>query len=371
MRRDDIYRLLLPKTHRHLLTAAVALWAGQIFTTYRLPSGWGFALLPWIAAVVGLAECAAWGQDLLGPERRRYRWGMALDRAAWWLGIATRVFVYGALFLYANAKLDTSPVVDHEVLLASKAGVRRGFFGALPSELATIRMGNDATEQFSMPLIYGEARDLWGGEHVALRTRAGYFHVPWIVGIERDEAYYTKDILQLTPTAREPQKRLIQYYSNHQRWSDVVEAGRAYARLYPADHEYILWLGSTLGFAQRYEESIALLTDLAPRHPTYDVDQQLGWSLNWSGRSQEAAVVLERSIPKNPEEFEAYYHLGYVYEDMGQLEQSLHYFTKARDILGHFPEVEAKIAVLQPLVEAAHNRRARARLHATTIRQPD
>jgi tetratricopeptide (TPR) repeat protein len=56
--------------------------------------------------------------------------------------------------------------------------------------------------------------------------------------------------------------------------------------------------------------------------------QAYGAALNWAGQSAEASVVLKESIHLDPDNWEAYYHLGYVYGDMGQFEEAIGFFEE-------------------------------------------
>lgn len=271
-------RALLVKTYKHGITIAVSVWALYVFTEYRLPVGWLLYLLPFASLIVGIAGVVAFLQDLLGPDRHDMKIGPFLSKVEWGMNAMVRVLVYGALFVFANAKLDTTPTVDQETVLRTITGVRLNWTERLPSLVSTI----DST-------------------------------------------------------------------------------GLDYARLYPNDHEYLLWVGTSLGFAQRYTESIKILNDLIVRHPSYEVHQQLGWSLNWSGQSQRASEVLERSIALDPENFEAYYHLGYVYMDMAVNEKALASFKAVLTRLPHFPEVQSKIAQLEPIVARERSLLSRAK----------
>lgn len=348
-------RAFLVKTYKHGITITISVWALYIFTEYRLPVGWLLFLLPFLSLIVSVAGFVAFLQDVLGPDRHDMKFGSFLSKVEWGMNAMVRVLVYGALFLFANAKLDAAPTVDHETVLHNIAGVRLDWIDRVPSLVGTIEDWKSPGDVIRVPLRSSEEQQLWGGEHITIRTRAGHFGVPWIVAIERDEAYATREVLKLAPTATEAWKRLIHYYINHQRWDDVVHTGLEYARLYPNDHEYLLWLGTSLGFAQGYTESIKILDELITRHPSYEVHQQLGWSLNWSGQSQRAAEVLERSIALDPENFEAYYHLGYVYMDMSVSEKALASFKAVVARLPHFPEVQSKIAQLEPIVAREQN----------------
>ena len=85
-----------------------------------------------------------------------------------------------------------------------------------------------------------------------------------------------------------------------------------------------------------------------------------GATLSYAGKKLRAAEVLERSIPLNPDYWEAYYHLGYVYADLGRQEDAVAMFKKVLERNPNFPEVETEIAKLKEAIvaqQAAQQRR--------------
>lgn len=80
------------------------------------------------------------------------------------------------------------------------------------------------------------------------------------------------------------------------------------------------------------------------QRPTYENMQRYGLSLNWAGQSPSASEVFKASIPLDPNNWEAYYHLGYVYGDMGQYEEAIGYFEETLKRQPSSLEAKAMIA---------------------------
>lgn len=168
-------RAFLVKTYKHGITITISVWALYIFTEYRLPVGWLLFLLPFLSLIVSVAGFVAFLQDVLGPDRHDMKFGSFLSKVEWGMNAMVRVLVYGALFLFANAKLDAAPTVDHETVLHNIAGVRLDWIDRVPSLVGTIEDWKSPSDVIRVPLRSSEEQQLWGGEHITIRTRAGHF----------------------------------------------------------------------------------------------------------------------------------------------------------------------------------------------------
>jgi tetratricopeptide (TPR) repeat protein len=96
-----------------------------------------------------------------------------------------------------------------------------------------------------------------------------------------------------------------------------------------------------------YGPGIDFLDYSIAQRPSYDAFQQLGWALSYQGNKRRAAEVLEHSIHLKPAYWEAYYHLGYVYSDMGRSVEALAMFEKTLQRRPNFPEVETEVKRLR------------------------
>ena len=173
-------RALLVKTYKHGITIAVSVWALYAFTEYRMPVDWPLYLLPFASLIVGIAGVVAFLQDLLGPDRHDMKIGRFIWKVEWGIHAMVRVLVYGALFVIANAKLDTTPTVDQDTVLRTITGVRLNWTERLPSLVSTIDSWESPGDVIRLPHRASEERRLWGAQHIAVRTRVGYFDVPYV-----------------------------------------------------------------------------------------------------------------------------------------------------------------------------------------------
>lgn len=344
-------------TFKHILLVATCLWALYIQMAFRVPSRLLFLLIPWIGTALSLLSLFLLLKQLFShgksdseehsqnPIRAPL---LVLEGGA---GLLVRVFIYYSLFLYANAKLDTSPPVDQTAEIAAITGGEIELRSPIPLRWANLRFPTDPQTVTRVLLRWDEARKLWGGESVVLQTRRGYFRLPWIAKIERDEEKYSREALALSPTATAAWRKLINFYLDHERWKEASAAALEYIQIHPSDDAFAMNVAGALNVSGNYADGIAILEPIVEKRPTYEAYQLLGWALSFNGQRPRAAEVLEASIPLRPEDWEAYYHLGYVYNDMGKVPEAIVHFEKVLERRPHFPEVKKQLADLRHLAE--------------------
>lgn len=333
-------------TLKYTIVVCLCLWALYVQMVYRVPSQLLFLILPWISmALVVLSFLLLMNHLLgrfLGDDLARGVFG----RIEWGANLLIRVLVYYSLLVFANGKLDRSLPVDRESRVLKMTGGEIDI--GMPIPLAWVDLASwkypGRTER--LLLQGGEQWTLWSGEPVVVQTREGFFKIPWVLRIERDEEKYSREIFKLAPSAAEAWKNLISFYLDHQRWREASGAMHEYLKIYPNAYDFALYAGGAMAVAGQYEEGIALLDYVVGRRPTYAAYQQLGWALSYQGNKARAAKVLETSIPLKPHDWEAYYHLGYVYSDMGKYREAVAMFEKVLERQPNFPEVVEQLRIL-------------------------
>jgi tetratricopeptide (TPR) repeat protein len=359
--RSAVRQFRIPPPVKYLVIAAVCGWAAYIQLYYRVPSIFVFILLPWIGAVLALLHILLLANHFVSRLSADEQLKDILRRVEWWASLVVRVHVYVSLFLYANAKLDRTFPVEHRSVALSIMKTNGNALGRLPMAWINLRSWHTPQQFERLVLTPFERDNLWGGESVLVKVHAGYFHVEWVSSIERDTEYYAKQVLEQLPTASLAWKGLINFYLQRNNTEQVVQAARQYMQYYPQDYRFLLSVGGYLGSAGHYSEAIPFLEHALQRHPSYTIHQQLGWTLSYQGNKERAAEVLEASIPLAPDDWEAYYHLGYVYIDLGKPAEALGMFEEVLKRQRHFPEVESQVTNLRKHQEFLNNFKARQR----------
>jgi tetratricopeptide (TPR) repeat protein len=361
--RDIAARFRSRVTFEDSIALCACVIAMKIQLDYRGAGHFLFLLLPLVGLALTVLNFIFLINHLLTrlPENDPFR--LALGRIKWWSNLLVRVFVYYSLLLYANAKLDNAkPVYLNTEIVSLNKGAVLGL--PMPYSWVTLRdlANQDKTEQ--VLLKASERERLWGAQPVVLTIQPGYLGIPWIAAIELDWVHYAGEILKLAPTAAYAWKNLVYFQLERKRWPEATAAAYEYLKLYPKDYDMALSVGSQFDLAVRYLDAAQFYEYVVARHPTYRAYQLLGTALSWGGRNPRAAEVLEASVKLNPDYWEAYYHLGYVYGGMGRLAEGIAAFEKALARKPNSPEMETELArqrqalaAVQAAKQAAQKRR--------------
>lgn len=334
-------------TLKYTLVVFLCLWALSVQMAYRVPSRLLFLVLPWISVALVVLSFLLLMNHLLGRFLGNDVARGVFGRIEWGANLLIRIFVYYSLLVFANGKLDRSLPVDRESTVLKITGGEIDIGVPIPVAWVDLASWKYPGQTERLLLQGREWWTLWSGEPVLVQTREGYFKIPWVVGIERDEEKYSREIFKLAPTASEAWKNLISFYLDHQRWRQASRAMHEYLKIYPNAYDFALYSGGAMAVGGQYEEGIALLDYVIGRRPTYAAYQQLGWALSYQGNKTRAADVLEASVRLNPDYWEAYYHLGYVYSDMGRPREAVAMFEKVLKRQPNFPEVEEQLHILR------------------------
>lgn len=338
-------------TFRYTLIVGFCLLGMTVHLNYRVPSRFLFLFLP---SSIGVALSALGfilviNQLLIGvPLHHPFR--QALHWIKWLVHLFIWFFVLSSLFLYANGKLDRSQPVHQasEILTITGGQINLGL--KIPYAWVSLRSWEDPNRTERLLLKRGEQRILWGGQPVVVQIRHGYFGIPWAFRIEPDEEKYNLEILKLAPTALTVWKKLVHFYLDHQQWKEAAATAHDYLKIYPNDYDFTLEVGSILNSADQYDDGIPFLDYVVKQRPTYEAYQLLGAALSHQGQKTRAAQALKEAIRINPDPWEAYYRLGYIYSDMGKYKEAAAMFEKVLERQPHFSEVEKQLADLRQRV---------------------
>ncbi len=337
---------------KHLLTVGLCVWALYIQTVYRVPGRFLFVLLPWVSlAVLGLSLVIVINYVLNGapaddPARRLSRW---MERVS---GVLVRLFVYYSILLFANGALDAAGPEERESEVLEIVGEEIDLGVTVPYSWANLPSWERPGGIERLLLFPGEHRRLWAGQAVLVQIRPGYFGVPWVHALLPDEGKYYTAVLKMSPAAKLARQALIKFSIQHGRWPETAAALREYLKMYPDDYQFAQQMGKALGAIGRYHDMLLVLEPFVTRRPSYEVYNLVGFALGRVGRKAEAIQLLRASIPLDPDNWWAYYFLGYVYSSVGNYAEAIAAFEKVLAIRPHFPEVETEVGTLRTLLAA-------------------
>ncbi len=344
-------------TFKYSLVLCLCLWALWIQLSYRVASRFLFVIIPWIGVALSVLSFIFLANHFLVRASSDNVFRQIFRQFELWAIRLIWVFVCYSAFIYANGVLDRSVPLSQpsQVLSISNEKIDVGF--RLPYSWANLQSWEQPGQTERVLLRFWEEDQLWAGEDVRIQIRQGYFGLPWVMKIERDEEKYNQQVLKLAPTASQAWKGLWTFYMNHHRWEEVATTAQGYLKIYPNDYAFATTVGGLLIQAGHFNEGNKFLEYVLTRKPTYDAYQLFGYTLREQGNNTRAAQILETSIPLDPDDWQAYYQLGYVYSELGEYRKAVPMFEKALERKPHFPEVQAQLTGLRQKIATPISKR--------------
>jgi tetratricopeptide (TPR) repeat protein len=339
----SLYRIWNHLTFQYGMAAAACALATWMQYQYRLQGSMLFLLLPAIGATLLTLNILLVVNQFAKTLPRWDSVRRILTHLEWSAGMLVRAFVYSSLLLYANCILDNTAPMYRSAEIDSEAW--RKPLGLLDAySWVTLRYRDDRDHPMRVLITAQEKARLWGAQPVSVTLKNGMFGIPAVTAIEQDWGWYGNEILKTAPTATTIRRLKIYFDLTHNRWSEGIETGRKSMELNPQDWETAVITGELLFQASRYNDSLPFYEHGFKQHASYTLMQEYGTALNWAGQSPRAAEVLKASIPLDPDNWEAYYHLGHVYGDMAHYEEAIEYFEEGLKRRPHSLEMRAMIA---------------------------
>jgi len=326
--RHKLMRFWAQLTFQYGVAAGACGLAIWMHYQYRLEGSWIFLALPCIGIVLLALNVLMIVNQFASSIPQWDPVRVLLKNMELSASVLVRGFVYGSLLWYANGILDSQPPLYRGAVIDSDAWKKTAGL-PMPYSWVTLRYRDDPDHPTKVLITWEEKRKLWGAQPVSITLKKGLFGVQTVTAIEQDWGWYGSEILKLAPTATMIMQTKLYFDLSHDRWADGIEAGRKYLELNPTDWETAILAGGLLFNASRYQDSIPFYEYGVSQRPIYSNMQSFGTALNWTGQSPRAAEVFKASIPLDPDNWEAYYHLGYVYGDMGQYEEAIQYFEES------------------------------------------
>lgn len=337
---------MLRQIERHVLLVGLALITLSALVPVWLAARWllplylwGTLVLAYIVLVTFLARLTAPAPS--SPVRRLFD---RMERLA--LGLVGGFVLY-SFVLFLNGTLDTSEPVEHKSQILDIRGAEVEIGWLLPYSWADLQSWRRSGGTERVFLTWSERRRTWPGQAVLVQVYKGSLGIPWVKTVARDEEKYYRQVLAVAPTAVEPRKELIHSYLERRLWKEAAAAGQEYLQYYPNDYDFIRGVASALGVARQYDGAIPLLEHFVVCQPNYEILILTGWVMHLSGQSARGIPLLESSIPLEPGNWWAYYHLGYAYRDVGRLQEALAMFQKVLERRPNYPEVEEQLQLLR------------------------
>lgn len=336
--------------HVHWVPFSLSCWSFWAQMTYRVPGQMLVVVLPWVNAALSFWSLAWWMGALLLKLPSAGTFQRALLQV--WGGacaIIALFAVYGAV-IFVNGRFDRSELVERTSVVQDIKGVETELAYVVPPWIELHAWRGRGTVY--LPLRGRERDAFWAGQPVVVQMRNGALGIPWVARIERDAEQQAKQILEFVPASAWAWKNLVDDYLDRTRWDEGKTALRRYLEHYPNDYIFARGCAVSLVLAHRSADAIEVMEPFLSRRPSYELYNILGFEYHKLGQRDRAIELLTASISLDPDSFDAYYHLGYVYKAMGKVPEAIAMFEEVLKRRSDFPEITAQLDQLRKLVSS-------------------
>jgi Flp pilus assembly protein TadD len=333
-----------------LALAGLGCWSVWAQLVYRTPGRYVTMVLAGIAMASTGLTLAFWLRAMfrgVGATDRQLS-GVALGQKL--CALTTLGFSFYGLFLFTNGKFDVADPVHYPTEIV-RIGMDETELGVrVPFIWADVRSWRREAEVERILLRGDERRRLWGGQAVMVSVRPGFYGIPWVSRIEANVELRSQAVLAKFPDAGQVRKDLAEFYVRLGRYSDAAVTTREYARRFPNDRDFPVYIAKQLTSRDRFADVVTVLGEVAPRHDDANVYMVLGYALGMQGQRAEGLALLERARAMQPSDWWPHYALGWVLAGGGHYAAAIASFEKAMTLRPGLYDVQREVQRIRPLV---------------------
>ena len=328
--------------YQHLALVGLSFWALYAHYQYRVTGLWLAVLLPAAGFSLGILSLALFLKhyEALSTHPLIGRILTLIERTA---VVPLIGFTLSGFIVQMNGSMDFSEPVERQSRIESIH--KKRFELGRRLVLAWGQVQSWEQPEQTVWLLLGEPH-LWGGEVITVGTHPGYWGIPWVSHVERDEVHYVREALKSAPRSATLWQNLIAHYRNRERWQEAADATQAYIKAYPTAMHAYEWASSLGGLLMAHGKNdlaLPLLEYVVAGRAHYDDYQSFGHALQDTGKTDRAIEVYKASIALAPHDWEAFFHLGETYAQIGNRAEAIHWYNKIFEVRADFPEVAAII----------------------------
>ncbi len=327
----------------HMLLLALAVFGVWAQLTYRVPGGRVFVILPLVGVALACVSLSLLVNHAVWGRWTDDRWRRVFARFELGSGALILAFFTYGLFLTFNAGFDVSRPMEYPSEIKSFGGGKVDVGFTISYWWANVRSWRKPGTVEPMILTDWERWNLWGGEPVVIRVREGFFHVPWIAGVQKDEVEWSRRVLRQMPRAAWIWKGLAEHYYKRRQWPEMVAASTEYFRLYPNDTDLAKQFSAPLYNIGHWKEAVELLEPLAVRVGDAGIYSLYGFALTRVGRKPEGLKWLEKSYALDPDDWWTPAALAYAHYADRDCQSAMPWIARSLALRPTNPEVEDEL----------------------------
>src|SRR6185295_14575308 len=258
-------------------------WSMQVQLKYRVPSTFVCFLLPWVSCSLTLLYIILFATHVLARLPEDHPLAAVIRRVEASASVLVLAFMTYSITLSVNGLADRSPMTALHSEVIAVGGWNRGGSLLNPYAWVSLRSWNkaDGVERLIVPA--SERRAFWKGEPVAIGIRDGFFRIPWVAAMGRDQEAFYKDVLRMLPESATAGVELVQFYLKFGAWEAAATAAEEYLKRYPEQDEFATFVGRYLEAWAQLDLGIPFLEYVVAQKPTRRAYYVLAWALGEHG----------------------------------------------------------------------------------------
>ncbi len=328
----------------------LAVLAIRVQMIYRVPSEFFFIVIPWIGVGLTILEVVFLTTLFLsasGKEDEPQQW---LNRIGQWGHYALLVFIGYSVVIFLNGQDARGIPVQHKSEIRTIADVPDDWLRYAPYAWLELQSWEDP--QNTVRIFWEPDVDdqLYPGQPVLVHVQKGLFGIPWIKEVVADKEAHAHRVLEISPTASGALEELVDYYMETHQWDKALKAGQEYMARFPYDVDSADAWAVGFNVARQSQKTIALVEPYINSPGGYSLANHYGWFLGQSRRPEDkerAIAVLRAAMSREPNRWEAPYHLGFVLSWAGRPREALETFEHLQTLRRGLPDVISEMAKLK------------------------
>ncbi len=333
----------------------LAVLAVGVQMVYRVPSEFLFIAIPWIGVGLTILKIIFLTNLFLatsGEEDDGQQW---LNCIGQWGHYALLVFIAYSVVIFVNGQGDRGAPAQHKSEIRTIADVSDDWLRYVPYAWLELQSWKDPQKTVRIFWEPDVDDQLYPGQPVLVHLQKGLFGIQWVKEVVADKEAHARRVLEISPTASGALEELVDYYMATRQWGKALMAAQDYMARFPHDMDSADAWAVGFNVARQSQKTIALVEPYINSPGGYRLANHYGWFLGQSRRPEDkerAIAVLKAAMSREPNKWEAPYHLGFVLSWAGRPQEALKAFEHLQTLRRGLPDVISEMAKLKKQLAA-------------------
>lgn len=328
----------------------LAVLAVGVQMVYRVPSEFFFIVIPWIGIGLTILEIIFLTNFFLSTSGEEDEAHSLIQQIARVGHLALLVFIAYGVVVFVNGQGSLETPVQHKSEIRTIADVPDDWLRYVP--YAWLELQSWENPQKTVRIFWEPDVDdqLYPGQPVLVHLQKGLLGIHWVKEVVADKEAHALRVLEISPTAAGALEELVDYYMDTRQWDKALKAAQDYMARFPHDMDSANAWAVAFNVARQSQKTLALVEPYVHSPGGYRLANHYGWYLGQNRRpddTKRAVAVLKAAMAREPNRWEAPYHLGFVLSWGGRPREALEAFEYLQTLRRGSPDVISEMTKLR------------------------